>query len=180
MNEMDTPFSCEYTYDRRAEGVRLAIRLAVIFCYVLFVAAFFLVVYFTRLIPLFALCPVALWIIIYFTWPYLNFDYYFEFRAGVLVLGTERKRRRGRKRSPKLEIRVKDAEKICPIPAGRVKLSGVHKCYDYSGTKRSDKRLEIVYASNGKRCAAILECTPALAKMLRSYSRNSEELTDFI
>ena len=88
MSEMDTPFFSEYSYDRRAEGSRLILRTAAIISYLLFVGAYFGVAYFTRLIPLFALCPVALWIMIYFTWPILSYDYYFEFRTLLAHQGT--------------------------------------------------------------------------------------------
>ena len=112
MSEMDSPFFCEYTYERRAEGTRLAVRTLAVVGYVLFVALYFLIVYFTRLIPLFALCPVALWILIYFTWPIISYDFYFEFRTGTLTVGTEARRKRRTKRSPKLAVQVKYADKI--------------------------------------------------------------------
>lgn len=180
MSEMDTPFFSEYSYDRRAEGSRLILRTAAIISYLLFVGAYFGVAYFTRLIPLFALCPVALWIMIYFTWPILSYDYYFEFRTGTLTLGVEKRKRKRTLRSPKLVVQVKNAEKIYPLPAGRVKLSGVSKCYDFSGTVKSEKRIAIVFDKDGKKCACIVECTAALAKMLRSYSQNCENLADLI
>ena len=179
MREMDTPFSCEYSYERRTEGKRLLLRTLAIAGYVLFVVLYFMFAYFTMLIPLFALCPVTLWIIVYFTWPLLSYDYYFEFQTGTLSVGTERRRKKSTARKQRLSIRVKEAEKIYRLPVGRVKISGVDRCHDFSSTALSDKRIAIVFQNDGKKYACIIECTAALAKMLRSYSQNGEELADF-
>lgn len=180
MNEVDTPFFCEHSYSCTVEGKRIAARVGMISAYALFVAVFFVTVYYTRLIPLFALCPIALWIAVYFTWPLISYDFYFEFRSGTLTLGKEGRKMRRIKRTPKLTLQVKYAEQISSVPAGRVKLSKVLRCYDFSGTLKSDRRIAIVFEKNNRKCVCILECTVALAKMLRSYSHCRDELGELI
>ena len=169
MNDMDTPFACEYSYSRRSEGKRLWIRVAAILGYALFVGAYFVAAYVSRFIPLFALCPVALWMLIYFTWPIVSYDYYFTFAKGTLTIGKQRRKSKRPVQVPMLEIRVREADKICRIPAGRVKLSGVLKYYDFSGTANSTERIAILITKDGKKCAALVECIPALEKLLSSY-----------
>ncbi len=180
MSDMDALFFCEHSYSRRVEGKRILARICMIVAYILFAAAFFAAVYYSRLIPLFALCPLVLWIIVYFTWPLISYDFYFEFRSGTLTLGKEGRKRHRIKRTPRLVFQVKYAEQISPVPVGRVKLSKGLRCYDFSGTVKSERRIAIVFEQNGEKCVCILECTAALAKMLRSYSRCGAELGEFI
>ena len=169
MNDTDTPFACEYSYSRRSEGKRLLLRLLTVLGYVSFVGAYFAAVYISRFIPLFALCPVALWILIYFTWPLVSYDCYFEFAKGTLVLGKQRRKRKQTARIPVVEIKVREAEQIYRIPVGRVKLSNVSRCYDFSESVNSKERIAVLFTKDGKKCAAIAECTPALVKLLSSY-----------
>jgi hypothetical protein len=179
MSELDTPFYCENTYAKRAEGHILVMRLLFVLMYIAFVAAFFAVCYFTKLIPIFALCPVFLWMLVFFTWKYVNYDYFFEFKTGTLTLGRIAGKKKVPSRKPKLEIHVKDAERIVPISAGRVKFSDVKHVYDFSGSIASDKRIAVVFVKNGVTCAAVLECTKALARLITIYNKDTAELAEF-
>ena len=180
MNEMDTPFYCEHTYTPRAEGTRLLIKILAIIGYIAFVALSFLAVYYTRIIPLFALCPLVLWILVYFTWPYISYDYYFEYQRGTLTVGTVTRRRHRICRIPKLAIQVNTAEKIYPLGCQIEKPAVVKRYYDFSASKASDRRIVILFENNGEMCMCLFECTQALAKILRHYSWNCDEFTDFV
>ena len=87
MSEYDSPYASEYTYAKRAEGLNLIARVALVFLYAAFVGGFFGLCYYTRIIPLFAVCPIFLWMLVFFTWRSVSYDYYFEFRSGILTVG---------------------------------------------------------------------------------------------
>ena len=78
MDETYSPNYAEYTYEKKAEGKMRILKYLLIVGYVLFVALYFLICYITRLIPLFALCPLITWIMVYFTWHYVSYDVYYN------------------------------------------------------------------------------------------------------
>ena len=179
MTELEGQFYCEYTYKRKNEGRALAARALFVLLYVLFAVGYFALCYYSRFIPMFALCPVLVWMLVYFTWRYVSHDYYFEFRSGLLTIGTVMRKKKRQLRTKRVELRVKEAEKIIPLPSGRVKLDGVDKTYDFSESSRSDKRIAVIYNRRGRTCAAILECTLPLLKLVYSYFGKTDELTEF-
>jgi len=78
MNEFDSPNYTEFSYEAKAEGKIKIMRILAIIGYVAFVAAYFLVCYITRVIPAFAIAPIFTWILIFFTWSLVKFDYISE------------------------------------------------------------------------------------------------------
>ena len=179
MTEHEGQFYCEFSYKRHAEGRTLLMRALFVLLYLLFAVGYFGRCYFSRFIPMFALCPIFVWMLVYFTWRYVSHDYYFEFRSGLLTLGTLMRKKKRQVKTKKVEIRVKEAEKIMPLPSGRVKLSGVTKLIDFSGSVRSDKRIAVIYNTQKGRCALVIECTPPLLKLIFSYYGKTDELLEF-
>ena len=178
MSDFDSPYACDFTYTRCAEGKNKLGRILLVLVYVAFVGAFFGFCYWSRIIPLFAVCPIFLWMLIFFTWRYVSYDYYFEFRTGVLTVGLSRIRKKREIRTPKRSITVKEAASIYPIPSGKVKFSRAVRLYDFSGTKNSECRIAVVTERRGKEEIYILECTRPLAKLLSSYK--SAELSELL
>ena len=179
MNEYDSPYACEYTYARHAEGSNKLMRILLVLVYIGFVGGFFAFCYFTRIIPLFAVCPIFLWMFIFFTWRYVSYDYYFEFRNGTLTLGRSIIRKKREMRKAKYSIVIKDASAIYPIPKGVVKFSGAVCVRDFSGTVNSESRIAVALNKSGRDEIYILECTRPLAKLITSYNK-SAELSDMI
>ena len=179
MNEFDSPNFCEYVWDRKTEGKEKLFKALLITSYVAFVALFFLACYLTRIIPLFALCPVFAWILIFFTWPLVSYDCYFVLSEGHLELGRIRVRKGGRKRSMKARIHVKEAEFASVLRDDnecREKLAGVKNLLDLSETQASENRILIVWVESGKRRAAIFEGTAKLARLISSLCEGGRSL----
>lgn len=179
MSDFDSPYACEYTYAKKAEGKNLLARVLLVLVYVAFVGGFFGFCYFTRIIPLFAVCPIFLWMLIFFTWRYVSYDYYFELRTGVLTLGRSTVRKKREIRVAKYSVTLKDASAVGPLPSGEVKLSGAARVYDFSGTKHSENRIAITSNHSGRDEICILECTRPLCKLIMSYNK-SAELTELM
>jgi hypothetical protein len=174
MGEFDTINFAEYSYSRANEGKALLGKALMCALYALFEVAFFLVCYITRVIPLFALCPVFLWILVFFTWRYVSFDYYLEFHSGILDIGTVRGGSRGRKKKLLHSVKVKDA-----LFAARYKnpeeLGDVKHIYDYSSSKKALDRIALVL-EDGARYALIFDSTTKLAGLIASYCPRGKEL----
>ena len=177
MNEFDSPNYAEFSYEVKSEGKIKALRLLAIGGYVAFVAIYFLVCYISRMIPVFAIAPILTWILIFFTWNMVKFDYYFEFKTGILELGKITGGKKGRKKQHMLSIHVKDADFIAPYEEKySERLKEAEKIYDLSSSQSSDKRIFILFDEKGKKSAVIFEGTARIANLLASFCKNSVDL----
>ena len=174
---IDTPFGAEFSYKRKREGKRRIIAALLLAMYVAFGMLFFLFCYITRFIPLFAISPIAISMLVYFTWSRSLPDVYYEFRAGMLSVGTVRGRQRVHRE--KYRIHVKDAERIFHVGRGRVELDSDISVSDMSSSMTCEERVGIVFSDGGRR-AVILDTTPELVRVLTSFSKNSGELSDYL
>lgn len=177
MNEYDSPNYASFTYEKKNEGkVRLG-RTLMMCAYVLYIVVFFLVCYLSRVIPAFALAPLTLWIIVFFTWKLVSYDCYFEFKSGMLELGTVKVNKKGaRRQNPQVTIHVKEAISASLYDPASEDLKTVEKVYNLSASEKSDKRILIIFEENGKRCAAIFEGTAKLANLIASFCENGKSL----
>ena len=110
---MDEFQTYEYTVRQRIEGRFLWARIGLIFLYVLFVGAWLLFGLRTRiLVPLLALIPVTLWMLIFFTWRYTAVEYEYSVTSGVLTFS---KIFGGRSRKKVFEVPLREAVRIAPL-----------------------------------------------------------------
>lgn len=178
MNEFDSPNYTEYTYDKKAEGKTLLLKWLLIFGYVLFVAAFFIACYITRIIPLFAVCPVVTWIIVYFSWRLVSYDVYYTFEHGHMEIGKVIVRKSGNIKSPKIKLEVKDALLVAPLSVAKEREEFKSaKVIDYSSYRASSNLVAIVRMGKNGNEAIIVENTPKLAKLLARYAKNVDSLS---
>ncbi len=174
---MDTSFSpnyAEYIYDKKAEGGLQLCRIFLILGYILFVIAFFLVCYISRLVTLFALCPFVTWVLVFFTWKLVSYDVYYTFEQGRVEIGKIRVRKSGRIKTPKLLVNCKDITYIGLYnsqESGEM-LKGLTPL-NYSERLSNDNSLLIIYNDNGRATAVIIEAIPQLLRLLRSYAREA-------
>lgn len=110
MNEFLT---YEFAVKQKIEGKWLVGRIALISFYVLYVLALLLVALLTRIIvPLLALIPITLWIIIFITWRYVAVEYEYSITSGTLTLS---KIYNNRSRRKIMELNLRDAVRIAPL-----------------------------------------------------------------
>ena len=176
MREGDNQFSCDYSYEVKKEGKRRLLAIGLILLYVAFTVGYFLLCYISGWIPLFAIVPILLWMLIYFTWRPAFPDVYFEFSKGELSVGHEVGKRRIRRE--KLRIRVKEATDIFKLDTGRVKLNGYKEFYDMSSSADAKDLLCVVW--QGGECALLFDGTPQLMRLLVSYCPNAEKLAEYL
>ncbi|MBR2387384.1 MAG: hypothetical protein IKB02_01305 [Clostridia bacterium] len=83
MNEFQT---YEVTTHQKIYGSWLVKRIVLIIAYVFYVLAAFILGFTTKItVPLLALVPVTLWMIIFFTWRYTDVDYEYSMTSGYLT-----------------------------------------------------------------------------------------------
>ena len=175
MGEFDTLNYAEYSYSPKNEGKVRIRKVLMCILYVLFVGAYFLTCYITRVIPLFAVCPIFTWMLVFFTWRYVSYDYYFEFKSGTLEVGTIRGGTKRRKTSVLHTIHVKEA--VYAARYGSVdELGTLDKLCDYSSSVKEENRIAIVYEKDGKRVGVVLDSTTKLAGFIASYCPYAKEL----
>ena len=174
--EMDSNFSpnfTEYVYDKKAEGNLLVGRVLLVLLYIIFVVGFFLFCYISRIIPLFALCPFATWVLVFFTWRLVSFDVYYTFEHAKLEVGKMRDVKNARIKLPSLVIECKNVTYVArysdAVASG--KLGGV-KLKDFSQRLGSYNSIVILYNDGGETCAVVIEATDRLIKLLKSFVKD--------
>ena len=178
MDETYSPNYAEYTYEKKAEGKMRILKYLLIVGYVLFVALYFLICYITRLIPLFALCPLITWIMVYFTWHYVSYDVYYTFEHGVMEFGKVKKRKKERVRIPVIKLRTQEALAVMPYRTAleSADLKNVRHIHDFSHKLSSENLIAIIYQTDKGNEAVIFESIPNLPRLLKKYSENAEGL----
>ncbi len=168
----------EYTVSEKKDAKLIFKRITLISLYVLYAVALLVAGMLIKLIvPMLALVPLTLWILIFFTWRLTQVEYEYSFFAGVLtvcrVLG-------GRSRKRLCEITIRN-------------LSGVYACDD-GGQPRIDafQPEKVVFAASsenapalcaalwtdedGTRCALFFEPNEKAVKILKYYNMSAVNL----
>ena len=137
--------------------------------YIIFAGAFFVVCYTTGLVPVFAICPLILFVIWLCTWRLVSYDYYFEFKSGSLELGAVRLKKSERRKFPKLTVQMRDVEYAAEYPGDAEKLAGIKKIYDFSESKASANRIVLVFRGSEGRAIVIFEGTAKVANLIAAF-----------
>ena len=106
--------SFEFTVEQAKEGKWKLARIGMVCLYILYAVAIAVIigVALPGMVPLFALVPVTLWIIVYFTWRYVSVEYEYSIISGELTFS---KIYGGRSRREVMKMRVRDASLIAPL-----------------------------------------------------------------
>lgn len=170
MNEFLT---YEYSVTPPIKGKRRRLKILLIAAYIVYCAVLLLTVMTVGklFLPLFALVPLTLWIIIFFTWRYTNPEYEYSITSGVLtfarIFG-------GRSRQKVFEQTVKQMETIAPLSK-----TYSHKIDEYRPTRvyegssshdSPDAYFALFENENGERCVYYFEATDRALKVLRHYN----------
>lgn len=172
MSEFDSLNYAEYVSDKKAEGKLKLLKYLLIFAYVLFVVCFFLVCYISRFIPVFAVCPIFTWMLIFFTWRFVSFDVYYTFEHGHMEFGKVIKRKSGVVRKPSLKIEVQKAILVLPYEDAirSEKYGSVRHIFDFSPNRASQNLMMIIFEKENGVEAVIFESIPKLSWLLSKFS----------
>ena len=160
----------DYAYTKKKEGKLLFFTVLLILLYVLFVVGFFLLCYVSRLIPLFAVAPVLLWILVFLTWRYVSYDIYYTFESGTLTFY----RRAGKK--PKaakkiLSLRLRECEGAYDgIRVVEERAAAEGRFYDLTSSVHTDSAVLLRFTEREKPAAVLFDATPRVRELIRKFS----------
>ena len=110
MNEFST---YEFAVDQKIEGRWLLARILLVIFYVLVAAGILLAGVGTKIfVPLLALVPVLIWLLVFVTWRYTDVTYEYSITSGVLTFA---KIYGNRSRRVFLELNLREASRIAPL-----------------------------------------------------------------
>ena len=171
---MDDFNTYEYAAEQKIEGKWKLLRILALSAYVLFVASFFLILYIIRLIPLFAITPILVWMLVYFTWKYTKPDYRYMIEKGAFTFYVCYGRKTKRK---KTEFLISRAEAISPIDAIQDKIREFAPTVIYSAipsVKSTDIYAALYTDGKGKKCVIYFIATEKALKLMRFYNPRTE------
>ena len=166
-------FECyEYVIKPKKDAKNKMLRVSFILLYFVFVIGCLVFGFLTGLIPLLALVPIALWVLIFFTWRYTNVEYEYSSESGVITF-TKIYNNRTRKTITQFDIR--SAEYIAPAmeheTVKRVEDYDPMREYSFVSSMDDSDAYTALYVNEEKeRCAISFIAYPRLKKSLRLYN----------
>ena len=162
MNENATT----YAIDRKQEGLYGLRRFGLIALYTAIVLAFFVLIYITRVVPLFALCPLLIYILYLATWRYTQETNEYVIEVGDItfsrIFGN-------RTRRQILKLHIRDLKAVLPIE--NEPHSAYDKVYDIRSSRTSpDGYCLVFHDKNEKKCLVRFDATRKAVKLLSMYN----------
>ncbi len=122
-------------------------------------------------LPLFALVPLTLLIIIFFTWRYTQPEYEYSMTSGIITFAVIYG---GRSRKKVFEATIKEMEAIAPLSSvNSQKIDDYKPERVYEGASSHDSPdtyFALFENENGERCVYYFEATGRALKILRHYN----------
>ena len=162
--------SFEYAAEQKPEGKYFAFRIALLALYVVFAAAYFLVAYITRIIPIVAILPIFLWILIFFTWRYTSPDYKYTIESGTFTFSVGYVKN---KKKPRTSFKISTAEAILPLDQANERIAEFSPAVSYSSVpsvNSSDVYVALYTDEQGKKCAMYFIATSQALRLLRFHN----------
>lgn len=165
------PNRFSYETAKKCEGLLLFFRVLLIFGYVVFAAVFFGVCYRLALVPVVAVLPLFLFILIGYTWRYVSYDVYWRIEGGRMVFGRIYGRSSRRFYVPWIEVRLSDGV-LCG-PAEYIKCADAYReCdlrWDFSSSQASPDACILVWRDGEVYCGVRFDGTARAAHFLKTF-----------
>ena len=163
----------EYTVAQKHEGKWKTYKTLTLLGYVAFAGAYFAIAFATTIgIPLVAILPLFLWMLIFFTYKYVNPEYKYKITEGNLYFF----RITGKKEKEIFKTRICDATYIMPLSEGEAKIRDVEPKKIYSALpslQTADPYVIIFKNEMGEPLAFTFKATSDGLKSLRFYNKNT-------
>ena len=160
----------EYAVDKKREGSLKLLTYLLLFSYVAFVGAFFGILYWIRLIPVGATIPIFLWILVFFTWRYVQIDNKYTMESGKL---TFERIYGNRTKKVVAEFRMKVASIVAPLKDNEenIKEFAPHHVYNALPSANCDDAYVAFYTDkDGKKCIFLFQATAQALKVFHYYN----------
>ena len=163
----------EYTVSRKPEGIFALMKLLLVLFYIAFAVAYFVVIYIIGIIPLGALIPVALWILVFFTWRYVKQDYKYEISGSHITFSVIYGNKKPKSRC---EIQINTAKAIIPLDASAEEIAAhaPKRIYSAIPKKNCEDAYAILYTDEaGRNCVFKFKATAEALHLLHLYNSNT-------
>jgi len=160
----------EYAAEQKIEGKIKIRRNLLLALYVLFTIVLFGIIFWIKMIPLGAVVPIIVWMLVFFTWRYVKIDHKYTIETGNL---TYTQKYGSSKPRVITEFRVKEANLIAPLKEYEHKVTDFEPEIIYDGrpsVECSGQYVALYTDKNGKRCAYYFQATAASLKVLHYYN----------
>ncbi len=164
--------SFEYSAEQRCEGKWILYKILLIFAYIAFAAVYFTVIFITKLIPLGALIPFFLWVLVFLPWRFLSPDYQYIIEGGVFSFYINYSNKKKTKKA-KTSFKISDASHILASEASEdaVRKFKPSKVFYGIPSKSTADIYVILYTdADGKRCAVYFAAMPDAIRLLKIYN----------
>ncbi len=167
----------EYGVAKKAEGDNLTKRILLVLLYVFFGSGY--IVFFLTAVKMpqvIAVLPLLIWMLIFFTWHLVKYDYEYKIEQGEMVFYIAYS---PKKKKEQLRFKIRDAEKIAPVACFDDEQIKNAVVYDYRGTAKSPDSYIAYYLNEGKGYAVYFEATTRAVKLMCKFNEKtvlSEEL----
>lgn len=162
----------EYTVAQSCEGKWRLFKWLMLLGYVAFAGIYFLIAYLTRFIPIVAILPLFLWILVYFTYKYVKPEYKYKITEAHLYFY----RLLGKSEHQILKIRLCDAAFIMPLEDAleEIKAFAPKNTYSALPSKFSTDSYIILYKNDKDEPSAFMfRATADALKCLHFYNKNT-------
>lgn len=164
---MDNFNTYEHGAEQKNEGKWRIYRLLLILAYTLFVTAYFLAIYISRIFPLGALIPVFLWILVHFTWRYVKPDYKYTVESGYF---TFTKIYASKTKKQVARFLISSAVAIAPKESLK-NYEGIKKIYSALPEENAENQYTAIYKNErGEVSAVHFIATKECLKLMRFYN----------
>ncbi len=164
--------SFEYSAEQKCEGKWVLYKFLLILGYILFAAAYFTVIFITRIIPLGALIPFFLWILVFLTWRYISPDYKYVIEAGTFSFYISYSSKK-KNLTPKTRFKISEAHKILPAADAEDAVKEFAPTKTYSGIpskSATDVYVMLFTDADGARCAVYFVAPSDALRLLKIYN----------
>ena len=168
--EMEDFNSCEYGAEQKAEGRYALLKLLMLLLYAGLCGGYFVILYSIRLIPLFAITPIWLWIVCHFTWRYTKPDYRYVIESGRFTFYVAY----GKKTKKRItEFKISSAEAIARRDILSEKIAEYAPRHIYSAVPSvhaTDVYAALYTDEHGDKCVIYFVATAQALKLLRLHN----------
>jgi len=164
----------EFATEQKIEGKYLTFRIALLILYVAFAGTYFTVAYLTKMIPIVAILPIFLWMLIFFTWRYTTPDYKYSIESGRFIYSVGYTKN---KKKEKISFKISSAEAILPLADAADKIKEFAPQASYSSVpsvKSHDVYVALFKNEGGKNCAMYFVATAQALRLLHFHNSRTQ------
>ncbi len=170
---MDSYNGYEYTIEQKREGKLKTLTILLILAYIAFAGGLAGTLAAAKLVPIIAVVPVLLYILVLITWRYVQVSYTYSVETGgfKLIKGYGAKLK-----VPQCEFRLKECSLIAPLAESEAALADFapNTVYDARpSVSAPDAYLILATDKDGNKLAVKLQATAEALKTFRYYNSNT-------